>query len=77
MDSLDGLGGGFCSRRRRTAAERAAVFFREVLVVVPLRVPLRGPFFAIVRFFVPFFFVPDFWDFLRVAFFATLTSAAS
>ena len=32
MDSFDGLGGGLRWRRRRTAAERAAVFFLAVLV---------------------------------------------
>ena len=37
VDSFDGLGGGFRSRRRRTAAERAAIFFLAVLVTPLLR----------------------------------------
>src|SRR5688572_25834480 len=65
LDSMDGLGGVFRSRRRRTAAERAAVFFLAAVVDAPLGV-LRV-----------FFFPADFRDLFRVVFFATLTSAPS
>ena len=61
VDSLDGLGGGFRSRRLRAAAERAAVFFLAVLFV----------------FFFVFLFVGGFRDLRCAALFATLTSAAS
>src|SRR5436190_19583617 len=53
MDSFDGLGGGLRSRRRRTAAERAAVFFRAVAVAPLVRALPRVLFFVvIVAFFV-------------------------
>jgi hypothetical protein len=51
VDRVDGLGGGFRSRRLRVATERAAVFFRAVrraLVVFAtgFRVRVRVFFFA-------------------------------
>jgi hypothetical protein len=62
VDNLDGFA-GLRSRRRRAAAERAAVFFRAVLVAVrPGR--LRAVFFAF-----------GFRELFRVVRFATPTSA--
>jgi hypothetical protein len=47
MDNFDGFGGGLRPRRRRTAAERAAVFFLAVFVAPLVRGLVRVLFFLV------------------------------